>query len=149
VWSDARLLVLGTGGAARAALDAGRELEAEQWIAGRDTDAAAQVASEFGAQVWRPNQSAPFSIVVHATTVGRARGTIVEIPWTDALARGSHVIDFVYAPADPIVAVSAREAGATYEDGERLLRYQAAGSYRLWWGEEPPATETADATGRP
>jgi shikimate dehydrogenase len=149
VWSDPRLLVLGTGGAARAALDAGRELEAEQWIAGRDPTTAAQVASEFGAQVWRPDHAAPFSVVVHATTVGRVRGAVVEIPWADALARGSHVVDFVYAPADPIVAVSAREVGASYEDGERLLRYQAAGSYRLWWGEEPPTAPTAHGTDGP
>ena len=137
-WTDDRLLVLGTGGAARAVLDAARELGADRWVIGRDRATTERVAQGFGARVWGQESSPSFSIVFHATTVGRGRGATLEFAIAGALTRGSHLIDLVYAPDDPALETTARAAGATYEAGERLLRYQAAGSYRLWWGDGPP-----------
>ena len=54
---------------------------------------------------------------------------------------GTHVVDWVYAPDTPLVRDAAERAGATYEDGRRLLVYQAAATYGVWWGQEPDADE--------
>jgi shikimate 5-dehydrogenase len=47
------------------------------------------------------------------------------------------VLDFVYGAEDPGLRQAVERRGAVYEDGRRLLVYQAAEAYRLWWGAAP------------
>ncbi len=60
-----------------------------------------------------------------------------------------HLLDWVYTPDDPSIRQAAERSGATYEDGWRLLVYQAAASFALWWGNDPEPTsfEAAIAEG--
>jgi shikimate dehydrogenase/3-dehydroquinate dehydratase type I len=134
-WDGAALTVLGGGGAARATLAAAPRLWARASILARRPSAAATLAAEFDA---RPDASgAPASLVVHATSVGRAAQGQLELPLAPILSARSYVLDWVYGPEDPQVEHAARIAGARYEDGRRLLVYQAAASYLAWWGEAP------------
>ncbi|MCI4351145.1 MAG: type I 3-dehydroquinate dehydratase [Thermoplasmata archaeon] len=138
IWTDACVTVLGNGGAARSALDAARELRAERWVLGRDAERTGRVAREFGADLVDTAKAPTTSVILNATSVGREEVPRFDFDIRGLLGPGRHLVDFVYAPQFSTVRDLAEKAGASYEDGTRLLEYQAAESYRIWWGESPP-----------
>jgi shikimate dehydrogenase len=144
-WDGSSLGVIGAGGAARATLAAARTLGVESHVWARRPEASEQLAREFGAHSVDGRGQARPALVVHATTIGRTAGESPSLPDLDWLRPGIHTIDWVYAPDDPIVRVTAEKVGATYEDGSRLLVYQAAASYGIWWGEGPTPEQTSAA----
>ncbi|EQD78575.1 shikimate 5-dehydrogenase [mine drainage metagenome] len=135
-WTDDRLLVIGTGGAARATLVAASELHASAEILGRSAGHVARVAREFGAEVSR-SSSAPASLIVHATPAGRSDVPALDIPWAGRCGPGTYVLDFVYRPDRPFLRDMTIQRGGTYEDGGRLLVYQAAESFGAFWDARP------------
>lgn len=138
-WTDGRLLVIGTGGMAAAVLDAARELEAATEVAGRTPDKVEGTARRFGARPANAELPTRPGLIVHATTVGRSAGSGLEVPIDRFLRPGAHVLDAVYAAESPVIREAAGRAGASYEDGTRLLVYQSAESYARWGAEAPPA----------
>lgn len=137
-WDGSSVGVIGAGGAARATLAAARSLGVEAYVWARRPQASEVLAREFGANAARDAGRARPTLVVHATLMGMAAGGSPSLPDLNWLRPGVHTVDWVYAPEDPIVRLTADKAGATYEDGSRLLVYQAAASYGIWWGEGPP-----------
>jgi shikimate dehydrogenase/3-dehydroquinate dehydratase type I len=144
-WKGDSLAVIGAGGAARATLAAARSLGVEAHVWARRPDRASALAEEFGSHMVGARDSLRPSLIVHATPLGREPVSPQEFPKVDWLRPGSHLLDWVYAATSPVARVAAEKAGATYEDGSRLLVYQAAASYGLWWGEEPAEDEVAAA----
>jgi len=144
-WDGKALTVLGGGGAARATLAAAQRLAACSTIMTRRPAEAEALAAEFDARAGDPLQPLPADLVVHATDVGRAGRGPLDLPLGSLLSSRTHVLDWVYAPEIATVPETARAAGATYEDGLRLLVYQAAASYREWWGEAPDAESQQEA----
>ncbi len=136
-WDGQSLTVVGTGGAARATLAAARTLGVERRVLGRDPASAANVARAFGATALSPADRRSDGLVVHATPVGRADAGPLGLDLERLLRPGGHLLDWVYAPDRPSVAEAAGRVGASYEDGRRLLVYQAAASFARWWGEDP------------
>jgi shikimate dehydrogenase len=136
-WTDRSLTVVGAGGAARATLEAAVTLDAEIAVVARRTEVARALGRDFGATVLEPGEARSASLVVQATPAGHPEAGPLAVPLAPLLRRGSHLLDWVYATEDPGVARAAEVAGATYEDGWRLLVYQAAASYAIWWGREP------------
>jgi shikimate dehydrogenase len=144
-WDGGPFAVVGAGGAARATLAAARLLGTEVTIFARRPEAAHTLAREFGAVAGALHEARPFPLVVHATNAGRGAERSLGVPLERLLSRGSYVLDWVYAPDHPDVRNRTELAGATYENGARLLVYQAAESFALWWGEELPAGEVERA----
>lgn len=142
-WDGNHLSVVGAGGAARATLAAARVLGAGATVYARRASAAEEVAAAFGAVGRGPDEGSPDGLVVHATDVGRAGTEPLEVPIARLVRKGSYVLDWVYDPVAPLVRTAAEGNGGTYEDGRRLLVYQAAASFSVWWGEEPSADELA------
>ncbi|HEV2165580.1 MAG TPA: type I 3-dehydroquinate dehydratase [Thermoplasmata archaeon] len=144
-WEGREMLVVGTGGAARAALSAGKALRAELRILGRNSSSAESLALEFGATVasGRPDRAA--SLIVQATSVGAPGSGPPAIDLLSWVGPGTRVLDFVYDPQDRWLESAARSRGAFYEDGYRLLVYQAAESYAIWFGHNVPPTLLAAA----
>ena len=142
-WDGSSLAVLGAGGAARATLAAARELGAKATVYARRSFAARELAEAFEAQVGGLSDTPAPGLVVHATNVGRDPGATLEIPLERLLSPRSYVVDWVYSPADPVIRETVRRASGTYEDGWRLLVYQAAASYEIWWGRPPGETSVA------
>ena len=138
-WDGSELAVVGAGGAAAATLAAAREVGARAFVLARSPERATGLADRFGAALL--SEPRPFSLVVHATDVGRSGSGPLRLPLARLLAPGGRTLDWVYSPDDPAVRSVAENAGATYEDGWRLLAYQAAASFGLWWGTEPAAEE--------
>ena len=140
-WDGRSVSVVGTGGAARATLAAARALRISARVYGRDPQQVAAIAQGFDAEARASAEAEPDGLVVHATDVGRAATGPLEAPLASLLRRGTHLIDWVYAPELPYLREEALRAHATYEEGTRLLVYQAAASFGIWWGEEPEEEE--------
>jgi shikimate dehydrogenase/3-dehydroquinate dehydratase type I len=135
-WDGAALTVLGGGGAARATLAAAERLGCRTHVLTRRPSVAEELSAEFDARPGPP--SGPASLLVHATDVGRAGREGLELPYRPLLSPRTYLLDWVYAPDDRRLASLARSVGARYEDGLRLLVYQAAASFATWWGDPPP-----------
>jgi shikimate dehydrogenase len=141
-WDGSSLGVIGAGGSARATLAAARSLGVESFCWARRPAAAERLAQEFGARAVEDSKRTHPTLVVHATTVGHPEAGPSSPPDLGWIRPGVHTLDWAYAVEDPVVRTAAEQAGATYEDGSRLLVYQAAASFGLWWGEEPTSEET-------
>ncbi len=129
--------LVGAGGAARATLVAARSLELPVDVFARRADAARELARELDARAPSSARDGGYDLVVHATSVGRGTGSRLEPNLSGLLGPRSHVLDWVYGPDDPVLRRTAEAKGGTYEDGWRLLVYQAAAAYAIWWGSEP------------
>ncbi|HVP69487.1 MAG TPA: shikimate dehydrogenase [Anaeromyxobacteraceae bacterium] len=152
-----RGLVLGAGGAARAAVWALLEMGAEVTVAARRPEAAAVLCREMALALGRPESAARPSAwddaaaqairadaVVHATSLGLP-GKSGELPLL-AWRAGQVAVDFVYG--DTAFARSAREAGTRLVTGEQLLVRQGALAFRIWLDRHPSEEAMARAVGR-
>ena len=148
LWSGSSLTILGGGGAARATLVAAQRLGATATVYARRASEVEALATEYEAEAGDPHSPSPAGLVVHATDVGRAGRGPLELPLRPLLAPGSYLLDWVYDPEVPVLSQIARDQGASYEDGRRLLVYQAAASFRTWWGAAPDDASIAEALQR-
>lgn len=129
----ATALVLGAGGAARAAAWALRQAGAEVTIWNRTSSRATRLAGELGVQVAaRPGDA---ELLVNATSVGlRPEDSLDGLPLVDARV----VADLVYGDRPTPLAHWAEERGARLVDGLEVLVRQGARSLAIWTGREPP-----------
>jgi shikimate dehydrogenase len=126
-------LVLGAGGAARAAAWALAQAGAEVTVWSRAPEHAAELAADLG--VGHSERPGPSELMVNATSVGlRAGDTLEGLPLVDARL----VVDLVYGAEVTPVVRWAEERGARVVDGLEVLVRQGARSLALWTGEEPP-----------
>ncbi len=137
-WDGGAITVVGSGGAARAALAAANELGCPAYVCARNLEKAEILATTFHARRDRPAGFPPPGLLLNATPCGRAGAGPLDVDLSTWLGAGGHVVDFVQRPEDPFLARAATQAGATYEDGTRLLAYQAAASFEIWWGMPVP-----------
>ncbi len=128
------LLVLGCGGAARAALAAVRSMGGRARVLARNRVRAGPVAASFGAALAEPADARSVPLVVNATTVGRDRRSRLELDLEPWVGPTTYLLDFVYRPESRVLEEVAQGRGAAYEDGRRLLGYSAAASFERWWG---------------
>jgi shikimate dehydrogenase len=142
-------LVVGAGGAARAVVAGLVEEGAGQVTVCNRTLARAQslcdCANTWSDTVCRPvacdritEVAAAARLVVNATPVGL--GSLVKespLP-VDRLHSGQVVVDLAYGSHATTLVEAARFRGAVAVDGREMLVMQAARSYGLWTGLEPP-----------
>lgn len=139
--AGARCVVLGAGGAARAAIvalaEAGAEVIVVNRTAGRAEAAVSLAAGR--ARVGVVDDVTGADVVVNATPVGMegvsAGDTPVEV---DLLKPGQLVVDLVYRPLRTPLLEAARLRGARPVTGLGPLLHQATKAFRFWTGEEPP-----------
>jgi shikimate dehydrogenase len=126
-------LVLGAGGAARAAAWALAQAGAEVTVWNRTPERAAELAAGLG--VRHAERPGPAELLVNATSVGlRPADSLDGLPLVEARV----VVDLVYAHAPTPVARWADERGARVVDGLEVLVRQGARSLGLWIAREPP-----------
>jgi shikimate dehydrogenase len=149
-----RALVLGAGGAARAAIWAlahGGEgapdaegnptlvpsFEVDVW--NRTAERAETVAAELGGRAITDPVAADYPLIVNTTSVGlHGEDPFEHLPLTAAdLHAGQVVFDAVYGPEPSALLAAAAAAGATTIEGLEMLVQQGAISLRIWTGEEP------------
>ena len=150
-WDPAgrRVLVLGAGGAARAAVWAlvrAGAAEVEVW--NRSHERAVALAGALGARAVREPRQA--EIVVNCTSVGLADtdATFKALPLeADSLGAGSCVVDMVYRDGGTRLLEAARTRGADVIDGLEILVAQGAASFERWTGRTAPREAMRAAVG--
>ena len=150
-WDPAgrRVLVLGAGGAARAAvwalLQAGA---ADVAVWNRTAERARALAGELGGRA--VEEAPPAEIVVNCTSVGLADrdATFKALPLqADSLGAGSCVVDMVYRDGGTRLLEAARTRGADVIDGLEILVAQGAASFERWTGRTAPRQAMREAVG--
>ncbi len=132
-----RALVLGAGGAARAALVALEELGLSATLSARDGERARLLASEFKALTlpWEDRAQA-FDIVLQCTTASAdASGPLL---LKNTIAPGAIVIDVVYRPLDTPLIAAANQHGARTARGAEWFSSQAREQFKLFTQRAPP-----------
>jgi len=152
-WSGLRALVLGSGGASRAAIAAlGVNLGVREIIVrarafgdpARTETFVATAPCPVTPQPWRasPTSEAQTLAVVQATSAGMhgadpGEAVAAVVAW-DALPSDAVAIDVVYAPRDTPWLRAARARGLRCDDGLGMLARQGALALELWLGVEAP-----------
>jgi len=134
-----RVLVLGAGGAARAAIWALRWEGAEVEVWNRTAEKAAALCAELGgAAVTDPRQD-HYEIVVNTSAAGlRGEDPFEHLPLEpDLFAAGQTVVDMVYGERRSPLLEAAEKAHAETVDGLEILVQQGARSLEIWTGCEP------------
>ena len=142
----ARAVVLGAGGAGRAAIHALQQAGAEVQVWNRTPERGAAVAAELGARpVVRPESA---QIIVNCTSVGLsdAPAPLKELPLeVDTFSAGSLVVDMVYRQGGTELIRESKARGARVVDGLQILIAQGAASYRRWTGRTAPVEAMREA----
>ena len=139
-----RVLLLGAGGAARAAI-VGLTLDgaASVSISNRTASRARELAAELGGGLAhamppdaRPNGSR-FDLVVNATALGlRPDDPLAFDPSTSAPPGA--ILDLVYRPGETALVRAARARGIPAADGAEMLVRQGARAFECWWRRPAP-----------
>jgi shikimate dehydrogenase len=145
--AGARVLLLGAGGAASAAVCALADAGAERIvIANRTLDRAHALEERFRAPGVRIDVAGPvdglanerFDLAINSTSLGLKPADPLPL---DPDAPGPEVgaaLDLVYSPAETRWVHAMRARGLPAADGKEMLIGQGAAAFRRWWGVEPP-----------
>jgi shikimate dehydrogenase len=147
---DREVIILGSGGAARAALVAAFSLGAG-WvtIVARDTEKAMSLLQEAGQRgtvlPWGgPLPESPeAALLFNATSLGMAGQPPLDIGLS-VLPDDAVVFDAVYVPLETDLLRSARARGLKTIDGLEMLIGQAALAFEIFFGEAPPRRHDAE-----
>jgi shikimate dehydrogenase len=133
----ARALVLGAGGAGRAAVWALREAGVEVAVWNRTQYRAAELAGEMGVRHAERVELA--DLVVNATSVGMAGETgTPALLGLEVAGPPEVLVDLVYGNAPTALARWAAGRGARVVDGREVLVRQGARSLERWTGASAP-----------
>jgi len=134
----ARVLVLGAGGAARAAVFGLKERGSEVFILNRSAAPAQKLARQAKARtIKRPDlKKLTFDVIVNATPVGMANPR--ETPLNENEINAKYVFDMVYDPAETRFLKAAKDRGAQIVPGIEMFVHQAARQFEIWTGKPAP-----------
>lgn len=135
----AKVLVLGAGGAARAAVFGLKELGAEVWIVNRTSAKAQKLARQAKARTVKRTdlRKNAFDVIINATPVGM--GNTKDCPLKDEEIQARVVFDMVYDPVETHLLQVARAKGITVITGVEMFVQQAARQFEIWTGKPAPA----------
>jgi len=136
--TDARILVLGAGGAARAAVFGLKERGAQIFILNRNLASAQKLARQAKARTVKHTdlKRLDFDVIINATPVGM--GNTTESPLTADEIKAQYVFDMVYDPAETRLLQLARLRGAQVIPGREMFVHQAARQFEIWTGKPAP-----------
>ena len=135
---DAKILVLGAGGAARAAVFGLRERGAQVSILNRSVAAAQKLGRQARARtIKRPElKKLEFDVIINATPVGM--GNTKESPLNAEEIKAKYVFDMVYDPSETRLLKLAKERGCEVIAGSEMFVHQAARQFEIWTGKPAP-----------
>lgn len=140
-----RILILGAGGAGRAAaLRIADEQPAELVLINRTRSKAEEVAREIskahpGIRLLLDYPDRPADLVLNATSLGLKLRDPLPVceDWLRAHPPG-HAYDMIYRPAETPFLKAARELGARTANGIGMLLHQGADALEIWTGQVAP-----------
>jgi 3-dehydroquinate dehydratase / shikimate dehydrogenase len=135
----AKVLVLGAGGAARAAVFGLKERGAEVWILNRTSAKAQKLARQAKARTIKRAdlRKTAFDVIINATPVGM--GNTRDCPLKDEEIQARVVFDMVYDPVETHLLQVARANGIAVIPGVEMFVQQAARQFEIWTGKPAPA----------
>jgi 3-dehydroquinate dehydratase/shikimate dehydrogenase len=141
----AKVLVLGAGGAARAAVFGLKERGAEVWILNRTSAKAQKLARQAKARTIKRAdlRKLAFDVILNATPVGM--GNTRDCPLKDEEIQARVVFDMVYDPVETHLLQAARAKGIAVIPGIEMFVQQAARQFEIWTGKPAPAAEMLGA----
>jgi 3-dehydroquinate dehydratase/shikimate dehydrogenase len=139
----AKVLVLGAGGAARAAVFGIRDRGAEVFILNRTPETAQKLARQAGAKAIKRDALAKttFDVIVNATPVGMT-GQKTAAPLLDANELNAKLVfDLVYNPLETPLLRLARQKSIPIITGVEMFVHQGARQFEIWTGKPAPEEE--------
>jgi len=134
----AKILVLGAGGAARAAVFGLKERGAEIYILNRSAAPAQKLAHQARARIAKraDMKKLSFDVIINATPVGM--GNTRESPLNENEINARYVFEMIYDPAETRLMKLAKERGAEVIPGIEMFVHQAARQFEIWTGKPAP-----------
>lgn len=145
--NDAKVAIVGAGGAARAAMYALRRQHARITLFARDVVKAQPLAQFFdvSCESLAGASFAGYDFVVNATPLGSG-AHIDQTPLTEEQLKGVWcVYDLIYNPRETRLIREARAAGCKTLGGLDMLIAQAKLQFELWTGTKPTHSAISDA----
>ena len=134
----ARVLVLGAGGAARAAVIGLKAKGAEVTIVNRTPAKAVELAKQLGVKMVKRSEVAKlsFDLIFNATPVGM--GPAAETALEENELNTTWVFDSVYNPVETPLLKLAQSKGCGTISGVEMFLHQAARQFEIWTGKPAP-----------
>ncbi len=134
----ARILVLGAGGAARAAVFGLKERGCEVFILNRTPAPAQKLARQAKARTIKRQdlRKLAFDVIVNATPLGMSNSS--ESPLNENEINAKYAFDMVYDPAETRFLKTAKARGAQIIPGIEMFVQQAARQFEIWTGKPAP-----------
>jgi 3-dehydroquinate dehydratase/shikimate dehydrogenase len=135
---NARVAIIGAGGAARAAIWSAQRQNANVTLFARNVPKAQSLADLFGIPCVSLHEAsfAGFDLVINTTPVGSG-AYIGQSPATREQLSGSRcVYDLIYNPRETLLLREAHEAGCETLGGLEMLVAQAGLQFELWTGRK-------------
>jgi shikimate dehydrogenase len=142
-----RVVLIGAGGAARAALVHLARLGASVTIVNRTATTAEALRDEFipdgfvSSLMGLPEAAASADLVVNSASLGHAGSPLPDFPE----GKGRPFFDMSYGKAAIPILKQAASAGWATHDGLPMLVGQAAAAFRLWWKISPDIEDALKA----
>jgi 3-dehydroquinate dehydratase / shikimate dehydrogenase len=137
----AKVLVLGAGGVARAAVFGLKNKGAEVFITNRTPEKGQTLARQAKAKYMKRADvaKASFDVIINATPVGM--GTDRQSPLEDKELNTKYLFDLVYVPAQTKLMKMARAKNIEVIPGLEMFVQQGARQFEIWTGKPSPIAE--------
>jgi 3-dehydroquinate dehydratase/shikimate dehydrogenase len=140
--TGSKFLVLGAGGAARAAVFGLKERGAEVYVLNRTAAAAQKLAKQAKAKAVQKSQLAKltFDAIINATPVGM-KGEQEKPMISEKEMNTRYAFEMVYSPAETNFTKMARSKGIHVIPGIEMFVHQGARQFEIWTGKPAPVDE--------
>ena len=139
---EAKILVLGAGGAGRAAVFGLKERGAEVYLFNRTPGPAQNLAKKARARAVNKMQlrKMAFDVIINATPVGM-EGDRDPLPISEQEFNAKYFFEMVYTPAETKMVKIARAKGMHVILGAEMFVQQGARQFEIWSGKPAPVQE--------
>ena len=142
---NARVLVIGAGGAARAAVFGLRERNAQVFITNRSSGPAEKLARQSKSKVLARGalRKLEFDVIINATPIGMSElpQKAAESPLNEKELNARYLMEMVYSPAETKLVKLARAKGIHIISGVEMFVHQGARQFEIWTGKPAPFEE--------
>lgn len=138
-----KVMVHGTGGAARAALYAAMSQGCEAYVMGRTPEHVSALAEDSGCEIFSKGSVSGFDAIINCTPIGMKEDGPYLFDTSD-IRKSQTILDMVYNRKTGLVR-AAEARSASIASGSDMLVGQGAESFRRWFGVEPDIRTMEDS----
>lgn len=144
--TGAKILVIGAGGAGRAAVFGLKERNAEVWVMNRTAEKGQKLARQAHAHyVSHPQlKKLEFDVIINATPVGM-NASRPQAPIDESELRTRFLFEMIYSPVETKLVKMAQAKGIQVIPGTEMFVHQGARQFEIWTGKPAPAEDMRHA----